>query len=419
MSDWAVQARGISKRFELGEASGGYELLSERIMSRVRREPPAPSREFWALEDVDFEVRAGESFGIVGHNGAGKSTLLKILSRVTPVTRGEVDLYGRVGALLEVGTGFHPELTGAENIYLNGAVLGLRREEVARRFDEIVAFAEVERFVYTPVKRYSSGMFLRLAFAVAAHLEPDILIVDEVLSVGDLAFQEKCLGRMRTVTGEGRTVLFVSHNLAAVDQLCDRAMLLERGRKIAEGTTTEVIGHYVQSLRREASLDLAARDDRSGSGRLRFQSMRLHLDGEPSDTLMTGRDAEFLLDYTVGSGEVLRNANFSVSISTLLGETMLHLYTVTRGELLRDLPPTGTVRCAIPRLPLPAGQYLVTLWADVGGTAGEVLDWIQRAAELTVAEGDYFGTGRPALASHPAVLVEHTWDLVEPSVVSR
>jgi lipopolysaccharide transport system ATP-binding protein len=422
MSDLAVRATGVSKRFRLGEVSGGYELLSERLAQRFsprRRDGREAEREFWALQDVDFEVRTGESFGIVGHNGSGKSTLLKILSRVTPLTRGEVDIYGRVGALLEVGTGFHPELTGAENIYLNGAILGLGREEVRRRFDEIVAFAEVERFIYTPVKRYSSGMFLRLAFAVAAHLEPDILIVDEVLSVGDLAFQEKCMGRMRKVTGEGRTVLFVSHNLSAVEQFCDRAMLLERGHKIDEGDTHQIIERYVRSLRRDASMDISQRDDRTGSGRLRFQGLRLHLDGDPSETLMTGRDAELLLDYEVPSGAALRNVNVSVTISTVLGETMLHLYTVTRGETLPELPPSGVVRCQIPRLPLPAGQYLLSLWADIGGTGGEVLDWVQRAAELTVADGDYYGSGNAALPSHPAVLIDHTWDLADPVMAGQ
>jgi lipopolysaccharide transport system ATP-binding protein len=223
---------------------------------------------------------------------------------------------------------------------------------------------------------------------------------------------------MQAVTGEGRTVLFVSHNLAAVDQLCDRAMLLERGRKVTEGATGDVIDSYLQSLRREASLDLSERADRTGSGRLLFERMRLHLDGEPADTLVTGRDADVLLDYAAPSRQPLRNVNFAVLISTLLGETMLHLYTVTRGEMLRELPPEGTVRCHIPRLPLPAGQYHVTLWADVGGSSGEVLDWIQHAFELTVAEGDFFGTGQPPMTSHRAVLVEHTWQLEPANVVS-
>ena len=408
MSDLAVQATGVAKRFRIGERSGGYDLLSERVAGALRRPGRRrdPQREFWALEEVDFAVRRGESFGIVGHNGAGKSTLLKILSRVTPPTRGEIDLFGRVGALLEVGTGFHPELTGAENIYLNGAILGLRRQEVARRFDEIVEFAEVERFINTPVKRYSSGMFLRLAFAVAAHLEPEILIVDEVLSVGDLAFQEKCLGRMQNVTSEGRTVLFVSHNLAAVDQLCDRAMLLERGRKVAEGSTGEIIERYVKALRTTASVDLADRTDRIGSGRLRFTSLSVTVDGRTVDTPATGQDVDLTLAYETSDGRPLRNVNVALTFITPLGELMLHLYTVTRGELLRELPAAGTVTCRIPRLPLPAGQYLVNAWSDIGG---EILDWVQPAVELTVIEGDYYGAGQAPQQSHRTVLIDHDW----------
>ncbi|MEA2436599.1 MAG: lipopolysaccharide transport system ATP-binding protein, partial [Thermoleophilaceae bacterium] len=251
-SDIAVTAQGVSKRYELGQLHGGYNLLSEAIADRfrrgARRERGPRREEFWALRDIGFEVARGETFGIVGHNGAGKSTLLKILSRVTPPTSGEIVLRGRVGALLEVGTGFHGELTGRENVYLNGAILGMKRDEIERKFDEIVEFAEVEQFIDTPVKRYSSGMYLRLAFSVAAHLEPEILIVDEVLSVGDLAFQEKCVNRMESVAGEGRTVLFVSHNLTAVRKLCPRSMLLSGGQKVMEGDTVDVINNYVGGL---------------------------------------------------------------------------------------------------------------------------------------------------------------------------
>jgi lipopolysaccharide transport system ATP-binding protein len=243
VGDLAVRAQDVGKLYRLGQQESGYQLLSEVLAQRLRpgRGAPARREEFWALRDISFEVPRGETFGIIGHNGAGKSTLLKILSRVTPPTTGEIRLHGRVGALLEVGTGFHAELTGRENIYLNGSILGMRRSEVERKFDEIVDFAEVEQFIDTPVKRYSSGMYLRLAFSVAAHLEPEILIVDEVLSVGDLAFQQKCLGRMGEVASQGRTVLFVSHNLTAVSRLCPRSMLLSRGRKVTEGPTVEVL----------------------------------------------------------------------------------------------------------------------------------------------------------------------------------
>ena len=267
MSNDAIQVRGLGKRFEIGAASGGYMLLTEQITERVRRRGRRPkSQEFWALQDVDFEVKQGETFGVIGHNGAGKSTLLKILSRITPPTVGRGTLRGRVGALLEVGTGFHPELTGRENVFLNGAILGMRRTEIQRRFDEIVEFADVGPFLDTPVKRYSSGMQLRLAFAVAAHLEPEILIVDEVLSVGDVAFQQKCLDRMEGVSREGRTIVFISHNLGSVRNLCDRALLLSGGKMSAIGGVSEVIDDYIGEVESDLPRSLRERENRDGSG---------------------------------------------------------------------------------------------------------------------------------------------------------
>jgi lipopolysaccharide transport system ATP-binding protein len=415
MSRPAVIVADVAKRYRLGQRQGGYQLLSESLMRRARslRSPGRGRADFWALDGISFEVEPGESFGIIGHNGAGKSTLLKILSRVTVPTRGEVMLDGRVGSLLEVGTGFHPELTGGENIYLNGAVLGMRKAEIDRRFDEIVEFAEVEQFIDTPVKRYSSGMYLRLAFAVAAHLEPEILIIDEVLSVGDVAFQEKCLGRMEEVTGEGRTVLFVSHNLAAVSKLCERSMLLSGGRKVMEGPTTEVIQQYVRTVHQDADTRLDERTDRDGNGRLRFTSVALEVSGQSTDMAVCGQDLDVILSYTSTDGRPLRNVNVAVTINTVLGELMLHLYTSNTGTLLRELPTEGTIKCSIPRCPLPPGRYVMNVWADIGG---EILDWIQRASELTVVEGDFYGVGRAGhLPSHTAVLVEHSWQVDVPS----
>jgi lipopolysaccharide transport system ATP-binding protein len=251
VSDFAIQARGLSKSYRIApnQSVGQYRTLQESIVDLARRpfrrNASAARQTFWALQDVSFDVPHGEALGIIGKNGAGKSTLLKILARITSPTRGTADIYGRMGSLLEVGTGFHQELTGRENIYLNGAILGMSRADIGRRFDEIVAFAEIEQFLDTPVKRYSTGMFMRLAFAVAAHLEPEILIVDEVLAVGDAAFQAKSLGKMGDVARSGRTVLFVSHNLAAVSQLCQRALLLERGVVRTYGSVDSVVGLYL------------------------------------------------------------------------------------------------------------------------------------------------------------------------------
>jgi len=256
MSDIAVRVENLSKQYSLGTRSTNL-TLREAISSSLRSplkwfntRSNSNARKFWALDDVSFEIKHGEAVGIIGHNGAGKSTILKILSRITKPTRGRVELFGRAGSLLEVGTGFHTELTGRENIYLNGAILGMSRREIDRKFDEIVAFSGVERFLDTPVKHYSSGMHVRLAFSVAAHLEPEILIIDEVLAVGDAEFQKKCLGKMNEIAGGGRTVLFVSHNQDAVARLCQRAILLESGRLILDGSTEEVFSQYLSSIDR-------------------------------------------------------------------------------------------------------------------------------------------------------------------------
>src|SRR5919201_992278 len=262
MSDVAIRVEGLGKKYRLGANAQPYKTLREsladvaaaplRAASRLTRCPRAAREgshrpEFWALKDVSFDVRQGEVLGIIGRNGAGKSTLLKLLSQITAPTKGCIKMKGRVASLLEVGTGFHPDLTGRENVFLNGAVLGMARADITRTFDEIVAFAEVEKFIDTPVKHYSSGMYLRLAFAVAAHLEPDILLVDEVLAVGDAAFQKKCLGKMGSVAHAGRTVLFVSHNMPAIRSLCHRAILLQAGRQVMSGPASSVVASYLAS----------------------------------------------------------------------------------------------------------------------------------------------------------------------------
>jgi lipopolysaccharide transport system ATP-binding protein len=249
-----IKVEGLSKQYRIGARQESFVTLRDTIagavrapFNRLRRNGHSANNTIWALKDVSFEVAPGEALGIIGRNGAGKSTLLKILSRITDPTTGQVELYGRVGSLLEVGTGFHPELTGRENIFLNGSMLGITRKDIERKFDQIVDFAGVEKFIDTPVKRYSSGMYVRLAFAVAAHLEPEILIVDEVLAVGDAEFQKKCLGKMGDVASEGRTVLFVSHNIASIQRLCSSVILLDSGKIVAHGPATEVTGRYLQS----------------------------------------------------------------------------------------------------------------------------------------------------------------------------
>jgi lipopolysaccharide transport system ATP-binding protein len=408
----AIEVRGLGKRFELGMASGGYQLLTETVsdrfksLGRSRRD-----REFWALRDIDFELETGGTLGIIGHNGAGKSTLLKILSRITPPTVGEARLRGRVGALLEVGTGFHPELTGRENVFLNGAILSMSRREIESKFEEIVEFADVGSFIDTPVKRYSSGMQLRLAFSVAAHLEPEILIIDEVLSVGDMEFQRKCLGRMESATSEGRTVLFISHNLQAVNRLCDQAILLREGRVRARGATPDVIDAYVSDTRADWELDLRERRQRSGNGKLRFTDLHLERDGRVIDSPTSGEDFDVVLSYEAAGGEPLYGVNFGVLISDLADSVpLINLYTDTVGSMFSSIPPRGQVRCRVLRCPLPPGQYYFTITSDMDG---QQMDGITGAGEITITGGDFFGTGKEGPPGYRTVLVHNEWSVAE------
>ena len=351
-----LRAEGLGKSYRIGEREP-YKALRDvltdaitgpvRLARGSRRTKTTATDWIWALSDVSFDVRRGEVLGLIGRNGAGKSTLLKVLSRITDPTVGQVILSGRVGSLLEVGTGFHPELTGRENIFLNGTILGMRRAEIARRFDEIVEFADVERFLDTPVKRYSSGMQVRLAFAVAAHLEPEILLVDEVLAVGDAEFQEKCLGKMRDVTQAGRTVVFVSHNLAAVRSLCTRALLLEQGKLLFDGPAEEAIGRYVQragGARDSAVVEgdlLAARLAKSKvyGGSPRFRCTRIAVldeGGTPSVSFRSDEDATVAIDFSV-----LRTVP---SLRVLVTLTDANQTVVLRTENIDDLDPGSPPR---------------------------------------------------------------------------
>ncbi|HET6646993.1 MAG TPA: ABC transporter ATP-binding protein, partial [Pyrinomonadaceae bacterium] len=319
MTDIAIRCEGLSKQYRIGERES-YKALRDvitdaaaapfrRLRSAVRngnghlssiRNPKSEIQDFWALDDVSFEVKRGEVVGIIGRNGAGKSTLLKILSRITKPTRGEAQIHGRVGSLLEVGTGFHPELTGRENIYLNAAILGMRKTEVERKFDEIIAFAEVEKFIDTPVKRYSSGMYVRLAFAVAAHLEPEILLVDEVLAVGDAQFQKKCLGKIGEVAQGGRTVLFVSHNMGAIRNLCSRGIWLEEGRIVDQGPALQIIDQYLRSTSCSSgsSIDLSHMQRYPGFGE-RMRLMRIQFNG--GDLILHGEPLEVKIEFETSS----------------------------------------------------------------------------------------------------------------------
>jgi lipopolysaccharide transport system ATP-binding protein len=369
MSALAIRASGVGKRYRLGglDRAVHFDTLRHALASLVHRRPDprfAPGL-FWALKDVTFDVRAGEVVGIIGHNGAGKSTLLKILSRITEPTEGEVEIAGRVGSLLEVGTGFHPELTGRENVYLNGAILGMRRAEIARKFDEIVSFAAIEKFLDTAVKFYSSGMYMRLAFAVAAHLEPDTLIVDEVLAVGDAAFQKKCLGKMGDVARHGRTVLFVSHNLGAIRSLCTRAVVLTEGALRFDGTADEAIAHYLAN-----SVPGSEQDGqiRFGPDGLAFEDLRLHAvrvldDAGEVRALFDATDSVCVeIEYEVLAP--LRGARIVLCISTQEGELAFQS-TDHQARDADQAPGRYATRCTIPGALLNRRMYVVEVGFEI------------------------------------------------------
>lgn len=409
----AIRVDRLGKCYPLGKTrQTGYATLRETLTS-LAAAPFAPSRargvrsggEFWALNDVSFDIKPGQATGIIGRNGAGKSTLLKVLSRITRPSTGEVRLRGRVGSLLEVGTGFHPELTGRENVYLNGSILGMRRHEITRRFDEIVAFSEVEQFLDTPVKRYSSGMYVRLAFAVAAHLEPEILIVDEVLAVGDARFQRKCLGKMSEVSKSGRTVLFVSHNLATVRSLCNHAVHLEQGRVIGQGAPGEQIAAYLARLAQAASIPLADRTDRDGTGQARIVSVRFEgADGNGLDSVLVGDELKVRIEYATAS-PTHRVDVAAVCFWTSDGVKVLHLDSENTGTTLTHRG-AGVVTCKIPRFPLPAGRYQISPVVLVGG---EVADHVHAAASLDVQTGDFHQSGKPTQPYGALAFVDHSW----------
>jgi len=409
VSDIAISVENLGKKYHISGRQERYNRLTETVMDTlsapIRRlrnlgKPAPPEEIIWALKDVSFEVKRGEVLGIIGRNGAGKTTLLKILSRITEPTEGRAEIHGRVGSLLEVGTGFHSELTGRENVYLNGAILGMKRTEIDRKFDEIVAFSEIERFLDTPVKRYSSGMRVRLAFAVAAHLEPEIMLVDEVLAVGDAQFQKKCLGKMGEVAREGRTVLFVSHNMWAINELCSRAILLRNGSIANEGSPQDMIEGYLASTVNLTEMEVADRADRAGTGRLRFTCVRLLVDGREVRCIESGRDVTIESYYEASEAMQPHSIRFGISILTLTGIKFVAFDSASTDFHAESIPRRGVVRCHIPRFPLVRGIYRGLLYAGING---EMADRVEDAFEFEVISSEYPRVGY--------VAVDHQWDL--------
>ena len=420
MSEVAVRAEGLSKQFRIGARQVGYRTLRESLTEafrepfrRLQRRRNKSDDYFWALDNVGFEVRRGDVIGIIGRNGAGKSTLLKILSRITEPTKGFAEIRGRVGSLLEVGTGFHPELTGRENIFLNGVILGMRNSEIRRKLDEIVSFAEIERFIDTPVKRYSSGMYLRLAFSVAAHLEPEILIVDEVLAVGDAAFQRKCTGKMNQVADEGRTVLFVSHNLAAVRQLCTSTLLLSAGKVVNQGETETVLRQYLASTCTDRGADLSATADRKGDGLLKFQYLRFEDDcGMEVTGLSSGQGGRIVLG--VGGDQALSDVRCCLTVRDEYAQRIFYLKSTYVDAALPTVEPGDELVCEIPRVHLAPGEYRLEAWLT---SRNQMQDHVSDAGALTVTDGDFFGTGQAVAPNFQVALMDYGWAIRRPAEV--
>jgi lipopolysaccharide transport system ATP-binding protein len=430
MTGLALRAEALGKQYQIGGPIASYGNVRESLLHAFRfpvrqliqQEQSKKHQSIWALRNVSFEVKHGEALGVIGPNGAGKSTLLKILSRITEPTEGRAEVFGRVASLLEVGTGFHPELSGRENIFLNGSILGMSRLDIQRRFDEIVEFAGIEGFLDTPVKRYSSGMYVRLAFAVAAHLEPDVLVIDEVLAVGDAEFQKKCLGKMGSVAREGRTVLFVSHNLQAVTDLCSRAIVLDHGTMIDSAPAREAVIHYLTSRSVRAQTAMIAPDRHVHEpDRVCFTEARtVGQDGEPIVSVYADDPIHIHLRFSLS--EPIEDLRLAVAIESVQGVLVAVTHSTDRGK-----PPfTGQsgqyeIELGV-HIPLAPGTYIVHLAAkQTPGFwgAGKSLDWVQDATRFDVESVDRSGAG--VLPVQSSIIPRSEWSIQparQPSVTS-
>lgn len=410
MSEVVISVEDVSKQYRLGLIGSGTlreDAIGWWYKVRGKEDPYAKIGEtndrtshgksdyVWALKDINFEVKQGEVLGIIGKNGAGKSTLLKLLSRVTAPTTGSIKVKGRIASLLEVGTGFHPELTGRENIYLNGAIMGMNRAEITSKLDEIIDFAGVERYIDTPVKRYSSGMYVRLAFAVAAHLEPEILIVDEVLAVGDAEFQKKALGKMKDVSsGEGRTVLFVSHNMASVKSLCSKAMLLKNGQRDSIGNVDAIVNNYLSINNRsdstEVKTNLLTATRSEGIGKFISEGWIENMEGKPVNTLKIGEP--FHIKFKFESPEPIKNALFGFGIEDSEGVRITSMNNEILGSAHYPTIRSGVACCTIENPNLMDGKYFISV--SIVSNQFEWVDYIEQGLSFSIAPTDVYGTGR-------------------------
>ncbi|MGB2963583.1 MAG: ABC transporter ATP-binding protein [Anaerolineales bacterium] len=416
-----ISVENLSKVYRLGQIGTGTISNDLKLWWAKTRGKPNPmlrigetdhgnrdGQDLWALNDVSFTVKQGEVLGIIGKNGAGKSTLLKILSHITAPTSGRIRVKGRIASLLEVGTGFHRELTGRENIYLNGAILGMSRGEIDSKFDEIVDFSEIEKFIDTPVKRYSSGMYVRLAFAVAAHLEPEILVVDEVLAVGDAEFQKKCLGKMGSVAKEGRTILFVSHQMSAIQALCPISICLETGQLKYMGSTMETVSYYLGNKLLQQSENIIVRDNLSTNSLAYYTNVQLtSLENFPISTAISGQPLNIILSYRSSIGNL--KLDFAIGIYDSQGVKLMHLSSTYAEKKFDFLPKEGSVVCVIPKLGLPEGNYILNLAMSYGK---EQIDHVENAIVLNIHSGDYFGTGKLPSKKENKFFMENIWKMI-------
>lgn len=410
MSSTVIKVKGISKSYKINhelQAAVGSVTFRESIMNTLKKPVELitghimKKEKFWALRDIDFEIEQGEVVGIIGKNGSGKSTLLKIMSRITEPTKGEIIMTGKVASLLEVGTGFHPELTGRENIYFNGSILGMKKKEIDAKFDEIVAFSEVEKFLDTPVKFYSSGMYVRLAFAVAAHLDPDILIVDEVLAVGDTAFQKKCINKMRDVAGSGKTVLFVSHSMDSVKNLCEKVVLLEKGKIVSYGETSKVIGRYLAEGHDLSTRPVSERVDRTGTGKAKLESIKV--DNEVKEK----RSINLTLDITNNTKKEYQNVKLSLDLQDESGNYVSNIQNALVNHKINLLPGKNQIVIKLKNINLVPGQYFLNFFVADDINNSEIFDWIEGAAKIIVPEYDFYNIGEVPFWSGKFIYIDY------------
>lgn len=401
----SIIINNVSKKFALGIKRN--DSLRETISQILKFKNNSTNKEFWALKNIDLEIDKGDIVAIIGKNGSGKSTLLKILSKITKPTTGKIEIYGKISSLLEVGTGFHPELTGRENIFLNGSILGMKKNEIKAKLDEIIAFAGVENFIDTPVKRYSSGMYVRLAFAVSAHLEPDILIIDEVLAVGDAEFQRKCIGKLETVSkSDGRTVLFVSHNMPVIQSLCKTGVHLKNGSISSVGDIRSVINDYLKTLSTSKNRNLLDIEGRIGNGKIYFEEWFItNHKNEVIDTVFSGDEINFNLKYNCKSGHE-KNVLFWVQI-LYNGYIIFTAHNQLTGEYFTINSKSGIATCKIYKVPFFSGIYSIRLLCVVNG---EIADYIENAGEFQIENGDFYKTGRLP-QEKDGILLDHYWSI--------